>query len=119
MNFVNITVGGHLGKDAELVTTQSGKQMLRFSIACNVGYGDKKVLNWYECVMFGERGQSLQQYLLKGTAVIVNGELKAVKSEKDGRQYFNLSVNVQNLSFAGNKDGKNADGTVDDDVVPF
>ena len=86
MSFANITISGHLGKDAEQVTmTNTGNLLTKFSIAVNAGYGDKEVTNWYDCVIFGERGTKLLQYLTKGKEVIVNGELKATKREHEGK----------------------------------
>ncbi|MEY2655504.1 MAG: Single-strand binding protein family, partial [Pseudomonadota bacterium] len=58
-NFASISIIGHLGKDAEVNTTQSGMATTRFSIAFATGYGDKKATTWARCTWFGERGQKV------------------------------------------------------------
>lgn len=101
------TIFGRLGQDAEYMTTQSGTGMLKFSVANNTGYGDKKQTNWFRCVMWGERGQKLVEYLKKGTAVNVTGEvtMNTYESKKDGVEVSSLQLNVRDLSFAeGKKD---------------
>lgn len=119
MSFANVTIAGHLGKDAEQVTmTNTGNLLTKFSIAVNAGYGDKEVVNWYDCVIFGERGTKLLQHLTKGKEVIVNGELKATKREHEGKTYFGLNVNVQQLSFVSSNKTEDK-STVSDDDVPF
>jgi len=81
---------GRLGKEAELA--QAGNsQVCRFSVAADSGYGDKKVTMWISCNLWGKRGQSLVQYLIKGTKVMVIGELS--ETEYNGKKYLNLNVN--------------------------
>jgi len=81
---------GRLGKEAELA--QAGNsQVCRFSVATDTGFGDKKATMWVSCNLWGKRGQSLSQYLVKGTKVMVIGELS--ETEYNGKKYLNLNVN--------------------------
>jgi len=85
---------GNLGNDAEL--TQAGNsQVCKFSVATSTGFGDKKANMWVACNLWGKRGQSLQQYLSKGTKVLVVGELS--ENEYNGKKYLNLNVNQVEL----------------------
>lgn len=103
MNYNRIIIGGRLGKDAELATTQAGKSVLRFSLAVSGGYGDKKKTEWFSCSMWGERAQKLEPFLKKGVAVLIDGSLSTSASEYNGKNYTNLNVFVDNLAFAGSK----------------
>lgn len=60
-----------LGKDSEMGTTGSGKQVLNFVGAYDIGYGDNKKTQWVECSLWGDRGQKVAQYLLKGSQIVV------------------------------------------------
>ncbi len=75
-----VVVKGNLTRDSELKYTTTGKPMLKFSIANNVGYGTeqgwKEYTNFFDCTMWGKRTESVQQYLTKGAPVIVTGELR-------------------------------------------
>lgn len=101
---------GRLGKDAEFSETKGGTKLLKFSLANNTGYGEKVQTNWFRCTMFGERGERLVDYLKKGSAVIVSGEVTLNKwtGKEDGVERSELSLMVRELSFAGGK--KDSDG---------
>jgi single-strand DNA-binding protein len=86
-----ITITGGLGRDAELKTTQSGDDILSFSVGSSQGYGDKKTTNWFRCTVWGKRGRSIAQYLTKGTKVTVQGELSI--GSYDGKPQFEIRVN--------------------------
>ena len=85
-----MTITGSLGRDAELKSTQSGDNVLSFSVASSQGYGDNKTTNWYRCTLWGKRGSSIAQYLTKGTKVTVYGEFST--SEYEGKTQLNLRV---------------------------
>lgn len=62
-----------LGKDAEIKQLQSGKTVISFSGACDVGYGDNKKTQWIDFSYFTDK-TTIAQYLKKGTNVFVSGE---------------------------------------------
>lgn len=102
----NCTIYGHLGQDSEFVETKGGTKILKFSLANTTGFAERKKTNWFSCVAFGERWERTAQYLKKGSAVVVSGEVTLETWEdKDGVSKSKLSLNVRELSFAGsNKD---------------
>lgn len=65
---------GRLGKDCEVKTFDGGKSVINFSIAVDVGYGDKKETLWIDCAKWGEK-TGVAAYLLKGQQVAVQGEV--------------------------------------------
>lgn len=121
----SLTITGALGKDAELRQTQGGDDVLSFSVGVSQGYGDSKSTNWFRCSVWGKRGRSIKQYLLKGVKVTVQGEL-SIGSYQDKPQ-FDIRVNeVEWQSRADNQRGEpkreydhRADPTDDGDFVPF
>lgn len=115
---------GALGRDAELKTTQSGDDILSFSVGSSQGYGDKKTTNWFRCTVWGKRGRSIAQYLTKGTKVTVQGELSI--GSYDGKPQFEIRVNEvewqrsEGAAKAPAADTGSAwDDTDLDDSVPF
>lgn len=95
----NCTIYGHLGQDPEVKQTQSGTPLLTFSLANVTGFSDKKQTNWFSCVAFGERWEKVAQYLQKGSAVVVSGEVTLHTYNEKSR----LQLNVNQISFAGGK----------------
>lgn len=129
----SLTVTGGLGRDAELKTTQSGDDILSFSVGSTQGYGDKKSTNWFRCTVWGKRGRSIAQYLTKGTKVTVQGELSI--GEYDGKPQYEIRVNevewqrkeasIEDLKAAKQEyqaavaDAGSAWDDLDSDTVPF
>lgn len=95
----SISVSGRLGKDGELKTIGQGTQVLNFSIADDVGFGDKKTTQWFNCAIFGKRAEALAKYLKKGMNVTAIGEFKVRQYQKnDGTQGHSLEINVDRLA---------------------
>jgi single-strand DNA-binding protein len=83
----NITIGGNLGRDAEVRTTQNGDKVAGFSVAVK----DRDETIWFRCDLWGTRAEKLAPYLRKGTPVTVNGDLRL--SEYEGKTQLNIRVN--------------------------
>lgn len=92
-----IAIAGRLGKAAELRRTQDGDPVLSFSVAVDDGYGERKSTMWFDCSVWGKRGEALAPHLGKGTPVAVVGDLG--KREHDGKTY--LTVRVGELTMLG------------------
>jgi single-strand DNA-binding protein len=104
MRFNQLTIGGHLGQDAEVKTTNSGEAVTSFSVGVS-GYKRDSETTWFRCSWWGDRGAKLAQYLTKGKAVIVSGEVSLRMYEKrDGSSGASLEVRVNEVQLAGGKD---------------
>ena len=89
---------GRIGKDAETRHTQSGAAVASFSVAVDIGYGDKKETLWLDCSIWGKRAEGgLIQYLVKGAQVAITGDLSA--REYNGKTY--LQVRVDEIDLMG------------------
>lgn len=126
-----IIFNGNLGKDSELsFAAGTGKAILKWSVAVSKGYKKDDGVNWFNCVMFGERCEKLAQYLVKGTKVICEGSLQLGSYDaKDGTKKYTTDIFVNNVEFVGDKKehqeseqtkNNNEDITpVDDKDIPF
>jgi len=94
---------GRLGKDAEVQTLESGKKVIKFSIAVDTGFGDNKKTLWLECSKWGEN-TAVSQYLVKGTQVHVAGEPSLnTYTNKDGKEVTTLRLSCSNITLVGSK----------------
>ena len=97
-----ITIMGTVGKDAQ--TRQAGQSSVTgFSVAVNSRRGREETTDWYECSLWGSRGEKLAQHITKGSQVAVSGELTTRKYESGGEMRTSLEVNVSGFTFAGGK----------------
>ena len=120
-----LTIAGNVGKDSELRTTQSGEQVLSFSVACDNGKdrnGNRRDSTWYEASIWGKRASSLSDHIKKGTKLTLTGRPSA--REYNGKAY--LQISVHDLTFqgggqsGGQSQGSGPAGNTDmDDEIPF
>ena len=103
----NTIVVGRLTRDSELKYTNSGQPVTKFSIANNYSKknGDQweELTNFFDVTLWGKRGESLNQYLLKGTQIAVTGELRQDRWEQDGQQRSRVLINANNIQLLGGK----------------
>lgn len=94
---------GYIGRDAETKTV-GDNTVTNFSLAVSTGWGDRKSTLWIGCAIWGDRGAKLEQYLTKGSAISVSGDIdvRAYKS-KEGEPKAELTCNVQRVTLQGGK----------------
>lgn len=92
---------GRLGRDSDLRTTPGGHNVLNFSLAVDVGFGDKKETLWVGCAIWGERAEKLHPYLKKGGRVTVSGDVGLRMYESNGATRAEITLNVQRLTLQG------------------
>jgi single-strand DNA-binding protein len=100
-----ITIAGNVGKDAITRTTPSGDKVTSWSIAVEERQGQEKRSIWFDCSLWGKRGESLCQYITKGGKVAVSGELST--REHEGKTY--LVVRADQVTLLGGKQAQNSD----------
>ena len=71
---------GRLGKDPEIRTTASGKQLATFSVATSEKYTDKsgnkqESTEWHNVVVWGKLAEICSQYLRKGSQAMFEGKI--------------------------------------------
>jgi single-strand DNA-binding protein len=120
----SLTIAGNIGKDAVTRTTQNGDSVTGWTVAVDDGWGDNKRTLWFDCSLWGKRGEKLAGYLTKGTKVAVSGELST--REHEGKTYLTLRVADVTLQGGGQdrpteKPGGGSYAGGDDlvDAIPF
>ena len=100
---------GNLGKSPELKTTESGKKLVKFSVATNEMYtnqkGEKvKETQWHNVVAWGKLADIAEKYLNKGAEVAVEGKLITKDyTDKDGNKKSSTEIQVNELLLLGSK----------------
>ncbi|MDR2398458.1 MAG: single-stranded DNA-binding protein [Spirochaetaceae bacterium] len=101
----HVVLIGRLTRDAELKYTTSGQAVSKFSIAVNRRRknGEQWVdeANFFDVVLWGRQGESLNQYLVKGKLIGVDGELRQDRWEQDGQNRSKVEIVANNLQLLG------------------
>lgn len=90
-----VILNGNLVRDMEVRQTKGGTDVGEFTIANNVGYGDNQKTTFVKCTIFGARVEALEQYLVKGAGVLIDGALEINNYEADDntwKTYVNIVV---------------------------
>lgn len=97
---------GRIGRDATL-RNAGAKKVLSFSVAVDTGWGDRKTTTWLDCSLWGERGEKLAEYIVKGDRIGVTGEMGS--REHEGKTY--VTLDVRDVTLLGSKGEAGSGGT--------
>jgi single-strand DNA-binding protein len=103
------TIIGNLGNDPEMRYSAAGAAFLRFNVASNYrarspeGEWQDKT-EWVRVTVFGQRAESLSQYLKKGSRVYVEGRLEARPwTDQQGQIRAGLEVTALDVEFMSSR----------------
>ena len=100
---------GNLGNAPEVRNTESGKKLVRFSIATNESYrnaiGEKVTeTQWHNLIAWGKVADIAEKYLTKGSEVAIEGKLMNNNyTDKDGNKRYSTEIQVHELLLLGSK----------------
>lgn len=128
-NDMNRWIGiGRIVRDAELRYTSGGVAVAKFAIAVNKRrkQGEQWVdeANFFDIVLWGRQAETLNQFLVRGKQVAVDGELHQNRWEQDGQSRSKIEIVANNVQLLGGKqEGQSApppapSGASQDDSVP-
>ncbi len=100
---------GNLGHAPEVRTTETGKKLVKFSVATNEIYrnanGEKiKETQWHNLIAWGKLADIAEKYLLKGSEVAIEGKLiNRNYTDKEGNKKYVTEIQVNELLLLGSK----------------
>ena len=103
------TLIGNLGNDPDMRYSANGSPFLRFNVASNYrtrtpeGEWQDKT-EWVRVTVFGQRAETLSQYLKKGSRVYVEGRLEARPwTDQQGQLRSGLEVMASDVEFMSSR----------------
>ena len=130
-----IIIVGNLGKDPEMRFTPSGQAVTSFNVATSRQYTDGKGQKvketiWFRVSVWGKDAENCNEYLRKGSKVLVEGRLTVdaatggprVFTRQDGTTGASYEVSASTVRFLSGKDEGEpgsiaADGYEQDEVL--
>lgn len=100
---------GHLGADPETKTFDSGKKMVKLSLATSDSYknasGEKiEQTQWHNIIAWGKTADIAEKYLQKGNEIAVDGKIQYRSYEdKNGEKRYITEITVNELLMLGKK----------------
>ena len=110
--YQKLIIIGNLGSNPEMRFTPNGDPVTTFSVATSRKYGEKDETTWFRVSVWGKQAESCNQYLHKGSKVLVEGTLRAdgagnprVYERKDGLGWAaSFEVVASSVKFLSGKD---------------
>lgn len=111
MSFHTVIIVGNLGRDPEMRYTPSGQPVTSFSVASSRSYNNtngEKVDEtiWFRVTAWGKLAETCNQYLHKGSKVLVEGRLTPDKNggprvwtKQDGTPGASFEINASTVRF--------------------
>jgi single-strand DNA-binding protein len=100
---------GNVGQAPEMTVLDSGKKVIRFSLATNEFYrnvaGEKvQQTQWHNLVAWGRTADIIDKYVSKGKEIAVEGKLASRSYEtSEGEKRFITDVIVNEVVMLGSK----------------
>jgi len=106
-SYNKVILMGRTGKDPEVKTLKDGKKVATFSLATdNFGKdkdGNQKQPDWHNVTVWDKQADFVEQYVKKGSSILVEGRLGYEDYEKDGVKRTYTRVTASSVAFAGSK----------------
>lgn len=90
--YQKLIIAGNLGRDPEMRYAPNGDAVTSLNVATNRKYTDKsgnkvEETTWFRVSVWGKQAETCNQYLKKGSAVLIEGRLNADKATGGPRTF--------------------------------
>lgn len=105
---------GNVGNEPEMTVLESGKKVIRFSLATNENYKNAKgekvqSTDWHNMVAWNKTAEIIDQYAGKGKEIAIEGKLTSRSYEtKEGDTKYITEVIINEVLLLGNKNENKA-----------
>lgn len=95
---------GRITRDIELKTSRGGKEYVKFSVACDNGYGDNKYTDFVPVIAWGKTAEFISKYFAKGKMIIISGRITTASwTGEDGKTKYDVGVVAEEVKFGETK----------------
>ena len=105
MSYSRTILVGNVGGDPEFRNLQNGDRVATFSLATSERWKDKasgeqkETTEWHRIAVFNQSlVKMIEAYVKKGTKIVVEGQNKTRKWEKDGQTHYSTEVVLTNFN---------------------
>jgi single-strand DNA-binding protein len=113
-SFNRVILVGNLTRDPELRYIPSGMAVSDVTLAVNdrIKRGDQWVdeATFVDITLWGRTAEIANEFLSKGSPVLIEGRLKLDRWEKDGQKHSKLRVTCERMQMLGSREGGGGGG---------
>lgn len=132
MSFHTIIIVGHLGRDPEMQYSPAGQAVTNFNLAANRQFTDSngqvvKETTWFKISVWGKTAENCNQYLHKGSLVLIEGRLVCdpetggprLYNRKDGSSATSYEVSASTVRFLSGSESESNSSANDSNSSPL
>ena len=106
---------GNLTRDPETKALPSGIKVCNFSVATNRTWKDKngakqESADFHNVVVFGRQAEIVQQYMKKGSSIMVEGRMQTRSWDADGGKKYRTEIIADRIQFGPRAGGTGGGG---------
>jgi len=100
---------GNLGNNPEIINLDSGKKLVKLSLATNESYKNSngetiQDTQWHNLVAWGKTADIIEKYLEKGNEIAIEGKLvNRNYDDKDGIKRYTTEIVINEVLMLGGK----------------
>ena len=124
MNLNKVFILGNLTRDPELRQTTTGQSVCSFGVATNSFFKDKSGQNqkraeFHNVVVWGRQAEVANQFLRKGSSVLVEGRLQTRSwQDKQGQTHKTVEIISERIQLGPKSGGQTGGGQFSDSSAP-
>lgn len=110
-----VIIIGNLTRDPELKALPSGVQVTNIGVATNRTWKDKEgnkqeSVEFHNVVAFGRTAEIINQYLKKGSSVLIEGRLqtRSWDDKETGKKMYRTEIITESMQLGPRRDGEGA-----------
>jgi single-strand DNA-binding protein len=114
MNLNKVFLFGNLTRDPELKSLPTGTQVVSFGLATNrrvkrdSGWEDQA--EFHNIVAFGKVAELINQYMKKGSSLLVEGRIQTRSWEQEGQKKYRTEIIAETVQFGPRTGGGSGGG---------
>lgn len=129
--YQKIVIVGNLGRDPEMRYMPDGTAVTSLSVATSRNWTQKSTgekvdeTTWFRVSAFGRQAETANQYLSKGSKVLVEGRIKpdpitggpSIWTRQDGSAGASFEITAETVRFLGGREGATVAANATSDVA--
>lgn len=114
--YVRIVIAGNVTRDVEM-REANGTKLAKFALAVNEKRKGEESVTFFDCTAFNKTAEIVERYVKKGNPLLVDGQMRSRRYEKDGQQRTAWDVAVDRVTLLGGGKSEQREGATaaDDD----
>lgn len=104
-----VIIAGYVGRDPEAKTYGDDGKLVKFSVATSEKRGGEDQTEWHNIVAFNRQAEVIEQYVKKGSYVLVEGRIQTRSWENDdGEKKYMTEIILDRFEFGPKTGGDSA-----------